>query len=115
MPEKIKKTEQELLESWSVDPERVFSVSKGGSLMLGGKQITDVEKKNIKSEVRALKDFEVYRIIVNTLRQKAIEKAILTSTDLYSLKGNEQILAGKMMIYSLDIIKTIVDRIDKCK
>lgn len=101
--------------SWLVDPESVFSISKTGLIMLNGAQITDRELKNLKSEVRALRDFELFKVLQNTLRQKAVEKALLSSTDLYSLKGNEQVLAGKMMIWSLDIIKTIVNDIDKAK
>lgn len=103
------------LESWSVSPEAVFSVTKTGLIMLNGEQITTQELKNLKSEVRALKEFQIYRILQHTLRQKAIEKAVLTSTDLYSLKGNEQVLAGKMMVYSLDILKTIIESVDKAK
>lgn len=102
-------------ESWLVDPEYVFAVSKTGLVQLNGQQITSLELKNLKSEVRALKDFSIWKIVLATLREKAIEKAVLTSTDLYSLKGNEQVLAGKMMIYNLDIIKTIIDKIEKAK
>lgn len=83
--------------------------------MLNGQQITTPELKNLKSEVKALKEFQIYKIIQSTLRQKAIEKAVLSSTDLYSLKGNEQVLAGKMMVYSLDIIKTIIQNVDNSK
>lgn len=106
---------KEEIASWFVEPYYVFSVSKSGSILLNGEQITLQELKNFKSEVRALKDMQVWRIVQNTIRQKAIEKAVLTSTDLYSLKGNEQILAGKMMIWNLDVIKTIIDDIDKAK
>lgn len=103
------------IESWSVNPQSVFSVSNTGLILLNGEQITSQELKNLKSEVRALKEFQIYNILQNTLRQKAVEKAVLTSTDLYSLKGNEQVLAGKMMVYSLDILKTIIESVDKAK
>lgn len=102
-------------DTWYVDPELVFAVTKTGLIQLNGKQVTAMELKNMKSEVRAMKEFTVYKVIDMTLRQKAIEKAVLTSTDLYSLKGNEQVLAGKMMIYNLDIIKTILNAIEKSK
>lgn len=101
--------------SWMVDPNYVFSIGKTGMILLNGDQITSQELKNLKSEVRALKEFEIYKILQATLRQKAIERAILTSTDLYSLKGNEQVLAGKMMVFSLDVIKTIINDIDAAK
>lgn len=109
------KRDEDMQESWFVDPEYIFGLSKGGLITLNGNQITTQELKNLKSEIRALKEFEIYKILQTTLRQKAIEKAVLTSTDLYSLKGNEQVLAGKMMVYSLDIIKTIINDIDAAK
>lgn len=101
--------------SWMVDPNYVFAIGKAGQILLNGDQITTAELKNLKSEIRAFKEFHIYKIIQSTLRQKAIEKAILASTDLYSLKGNEQVLAGKMMVFSLDVIKTIVEDIDKAR
>lgn len=101
--------------SWHVDPDYVFAISKNGNILLNGQQITTPELKNLKSEVRALKEFQIWKVIQSTLRQKAIEKAILNSTDLYSLQGNEQVLAGKMMVYSLDIIKTIIANVDSSK
>lgn len=101
--------------NWLVDPEMVFSVSKAGNVMLGGQQITANELKNLKAEVKALKDFEIWKVLQHTLRAKAIEKAVLTSTDLYSLKGNEQVLGGKMMVFSLDVMKTIIQNIGSAK
>lgn len=104
-----------MLESWFIDPEKVFTVTKTGIIMLNGQQITTMELNNLKAEVRAFKSMQIYEIVQHTVRQKAIEKAILTSTDLYTQKGNEQVLAGKMMIWDLDIIKTIIKRIDEAK
>ncbi len=103
------------LSMWLVDPDWIFAVTKGGLIQLNGEQVTTQELKNLKSEVRALKEFQIYKIMQNTIRQKAIEKAVLVSTDLYSAKGNEQVLGGKMMVYNLDIIQTIMNRIDKAK
>ncbi len=108
-----KEYKDEKANSWLIDPDYVFSVGKSGQIILDGAQITTPELKSLKSEVKALKEFRLWKIIQSTLRTKAIEKAVLTSTDLYSLKGNEQVLAGKMMVYNLDIIKTIITAIDK--
>lgn len=111
----ITKLKNDEAKSWLVDPEFVFSVSKAGNALLNGDQITTAELRNLKAEVHALKEFQIYKILQNTLRQKALEKAVLTSTDLYSLKGNEQVLSGKMMVWNLDVLKTIVNSIDKAK
>lgn len=110
--EELKKND---ISKWLVDPDWVFALSKSGLVLLNGEQITTAELKNLKSEVRAFKEFQIYKILQNTLRQKAIDKSVLASTDLYSLKGNEQVLGGKMMVYNLDIIQTIINRIDKAK
>jgi len=101
--------------SWFVDPEKVLTVNASGLVFLKGEQITERELLNLKSEIRSIKGMQFYDLVQNTIRAKAVEKAVLTSTDLYSLKGNEQVLAGKMMIYNLDIIKTLVEKIDKAK
>lgn len=111
----IEKIKNKHLESWHVEPDLVISVNKTGLILLNGEQLTIPELKNLKSEVHALKEFQIYKILQNTVRQKAIEKAILASTDLYTPKGNEQVLAGKMMVYNLDIIKTIIDQVDKAR
>lgn len=103
------------LEKWSIDPDYIFSVSKTGLVMLNGQQVTSSELKNLKSEVRAIKEFQIWKVLQNTLKQKAIEKGMLQATDLYSLAGNEQVLSGKMMIFNLDIFKSIIERIDKAK
>lgn len=105
----------EMVKSWLIDPDKVFSTTKTGIIMLNGKQITSVELKNLKAEVRTFQNFMLYGILVNSIRKLAIDKAVLTATDLYSPKGNEQVLAGKMMIYNIDIIQTIINRIDKAK
>lgn len=103
------------ISSWLVDPEYVFSVTKTGLIYLNGKQITDRELRTYKSEIKAMKDFQIWQIVENTLRQKAIEKGMLHATNLYSLQGNEQVLGGKMMIWNWDIIKTIFNKIEKSK
>lgn len=105
----------EMEKSWFVDPDNIFSIGRTGFIMLGGQQIGDKELANLKSEVRALKSMQIYEIMQHTTRQKALERSVIGATDLYSAKGNEQVLAGKMMVYSLDIIKTVIDRIDKAK
>lgn len=106
---------QKLIESWVIDADKVFSFTKAGMITLRGEQITEKELRNLKAEVRTFKQFEIYLLFINTVRKLAVDKAILQSTDLYSPKGNEQVLAGKMMVYDLDVLKTILERIDKAK
>jgi hypothetical protein len=105
----------ERMKSWTIDPEKVIGYMQNGTILLNGQEISERQLKNLKAEVRGLKTFELYEIFINTVRKLAIDKAVLKASDLYSLKGNEEVLAGKMMVFNLDVLSTIVNRIDKAK
>ena len=105
----------DLLEKWFVDPAKVFTVTKSGIIMLNGEQITQQEMINLKSEVRSFRSMVLYEIIMNTLRQKSVEKSILASNASNYIETNPELLAGKMMIFNLDIIKNIISKIDNFK
>lgn len=109
--EKIYKEKEKhlsLLEKeWTIDPEEVVHITEAGLIFINGTQISDIEIKEIKAEARALKNFRIYKIFQETLKQKAVEKSVLQS------KNFEEVLAGKMMIHSVGIIKSIVDLFDK--
>lgn len=100
---------------WLVNPDEVLTVSDGtsgfpkGVVFLNGNKITEIEVKELKSEIKAFKNFRLWRILQETLRQKAVEKSVLTSTNF------EEVLAGKMMIHNIGIIKSIVDVLDNYK
>lgn len=99
---------QEFKKDWFVEPYDVLTIDNAGRILkLGDDRITETELRNLKSEVKTLKNFKIWDIFQNTLRQKAIEKAVLNSTD------KEQTLAGKMMIHCLGIFKSIVDILEK--
>jgi hypothetical protein len=105
----------DVIESWFVDPTKVLTITKTGLMMLNGEQLGEREINNYKSEVRTMKSFMIYDIIMNTVRQKANEKAILHSNASNYVNTNPDLLAGKMMIFNLDIVKTIIDKIDNYK
>lgn len=105
----------ERMKSWTIDPQQVIGYLQNGTIMLGGEQVTERQLKNLKAEIRTLNEFEIYGIFINTVRKLALDKAVITATDLYSPKGNEMVLAGKMMVYNLDVLRTIISRIDKAK
>lgn len=93
-------------EDWVLQEKDVLT-KEGGLLYLGGEEITPEILKQLKAEATAIKNFKLYKVICETLRQKAIEKAVLKSTDF------DQTLSGKLMIHSLGIINSVVDEIDK--
>lgn len=97
---------------WFVDPAEVISVVSG-RLFRGSDELAPAEIKSLKAEVKLIANTRIWQLATTTLRQKAIEKAVLHSTDLQSTKGNEQVLAGKMMIHNLGILKSVFDVVEK--
>lgn len=94
----------------SIDPWKVFTCDeRTGVLKLNGEQLADSEVKELKAEVDVFTRFKLWGIFHETLRQKAIEKAVLHSTDF------EQVLTGKLMLLNLSVMKTIMDLIQKAK
>jgi hypothetical protein len=99
-----KATELYTAKNWLVNPYEVMECDKKG-LKINGEAVTEIELKNLKQEVKTLEQFRIWQIIQETLKQKAIEKAVLQS------ENYEQVVAGKMMIHNLGIIKSIVNLI----
>jgi hypothetical protein len=107
MATKIPKKKASKPWDWSpVDPLEVLVVTKDHKMFIGSEPITEIELKNLQQEVKALKSFRVWRILQETIRQKAIEKGLIQSVVW------EETLAAKMMIHNLGIIKTIVEVLD---
>lgn len=91
-----------------LDVTEVLLATKEGILLLGS-PITDMELKSLQEEVRALKQFRIWKIMQETIRHKAIEKGITLSTQW------EEVLAAKMMLHDLGIMKSVVDAIEGYK
>lgn len=93
---------------WSpVDPQEVVLVNQSNELFVGGVKLTDIELKNIQAEVKALKSFRLWSLFQNTVKQKAIE------TGFVKAETWERTMAGKMMLLNLDVLKSIVDSIER--
>lgn len=93
---------QLLAQEWFVQPEDVFIVNPQGNMFLGGNEMTKTEISNLQGEIKFIERSQLWKIMQETLRQKAIEKSVLNSTEW------EQVLAGKMMIHSLGIFKSVM-------
>lgn len=94
-------------ESWHVEPYDVLKVNQLGQVFLGGEPITENEMNELKAEVAALKGFRLWDVFQETIREKAIDTAVLKSHNY------EETLSGKLMIHNLGIMKSIVETIDK--
>ncbi len=83
----------------------VLAVDKLGIISIDGQPLTPQEVSFLKSEVDMLRTMRIWSIFQETVKQKAIEKAVYTSLNF------EQTLAGKMMLHNLGILKSITDAI----
>lgn len=96
-------------QNWLVDPLNVLMFSTTGKVFLNNEQIPKKLAENLKTEAVYLRSSSLWSLLQETLKQKAIEKAVINSVNF------EQVLAGKLMIHNLGIIKTLVDRIAELK
>ncbi len=89
--------------AWTdLDSQDILLVSKEGAIFLGGEKLTQQDLTNLQAEIKSLKQFKIWRILQETLRHKAVEKAITQSENW------EQVLSGKMMLHSLGVMKSVV-------
>lgn len=91
-----------------VDPLKFLQL-EGNIVTLAGEKITKETLLQLKGECDLLQKSKIWGILQETIKQKAIEKSILKSTDF------QQVIAGKMMLHNLGIMKSIVDVIIKTK
>ena len=85
----------------------ILQVHKNGKITLGKDQITEKEIKNLQAEIITFKKFRLYGIIFNTVKQKALEKALYESTDF------EQVLSGKLILHTVGLQNSIIELIEK--
>lgn len=91
---------------WSpVDPLEVLSVSKEQILLLGSERITETELKNLQMEAKTLKTFRLWRIMQETVKQKAIQMGFVDAETW------ERAMSGKMMLHNLGILHSIVENL----
>ncbi len=103
MPTKKPKKSIKKSPEWTdLDSRDILLVSKEGAIFLGGEKLTQADVQNLQQEIKSLKQFRIWRILQETLRHKAVEKAITQSENW------EQVLSGKMMLHALGVMKSIV-------
>ena len=90
------------IERVAVRPEEVMKVEKG-VCYLGYNPITTQEADVIKNEAQLFKKTLLYRVLQETLKQKAIEKGMILSQNF------EETLAAKMMLHNLGIERSLID------
>lgn len=96
----------------AVKVEDVFStVIAGGKpvLLLDGHQLTETDRDQLKAEADYFTRSRLWRIMQETVKQKAIEKSVTNS------KEWEEVLTGKAMLHNLGILDSITNAILKIK
>ena len=84
----------------SIDIHDIIEVNKG-MLCIGGKVATNQEVRNLISEVKALEQFRIWKIMNETVRSKAMDVGFNKSVTFDDLK------TCKLMLYNLDILNSI--------
>jgi hypothetical protein len=87
------------------NPLHVFDISQGGIPYLNLEPITKPKALQLSQEAGLLKSMLLYDVIQESIKQEAMNKAVTCS------KNWEEVLAGKMMLRNLGVIKKIIDTI----
>jgi len=88
-----------------VDVGHVISFTKQGELLIGGELATPPQINNLKEEIKMLETFEVWRLINNYPNDIALRRTVNEA------KEWTDVLVGKIILYTLDIQKQIIERI----
>ena len=73
-----------------------------GKTYLGNNLITEQDKENLIAEAKTINSFTYWKLVQETIKQRATEKSMLLSTEW------EHVLAGKMMLDNLNIQRKIL-------
>lgn len=92
-------------ESGYPNPLNVFDISPSGIAYLNKEPLNKEKAFQLKQEAGLLKSMDIWDVIQETIKKEALVKGITHS------KNWEEVLAGKMMLHNLGIIKSIIDKI----
>ena len=88
----------------TVSDEDIIKI-EGSAWYINGRELTDEEKAQLKSEARSLQNMLLWKSLCEEVHLHAYKKGYLEATKEFDLIG------GKMLMYSIDIIKTKIKRI----
>jgi len=73
---------------------------KTGVLIEGGEELTRAHTVNLASEARTIRQLEIYRKVMQSMKYCATEALFLRS------KTTDDMIFGKAMLYTLDVLDT---------
>ncbi|MCR4285497.1 MAG: hypothetical protein NUW00_01225 [Candidatus Kaiserbacteria bacterium] len=88
----------------TVTDEDIIKV-EGLAWYIGGRELTNEEKAQLKAEARSLQNMLLWDYLCKEVHYHAYKKGYLEATKEFDLIG------GKMLMYTLDIIKTKIKKI----
>jgi hypothetical protein len=90
-----------------VDPRHIFDITPNSNIpYINQEPVTKDLAKQLKSEADLLTRMYLWELLQGTLKQRAVETAIKTSTEW------DHVVSGKSMLHCLGIIQSIVKRIE---
>lgn len=92
-----------------MDLEKILTVNRQGHIYLGGHPIESKKLQDLQHEVRLLRNTALWDILVNTLKHQAQMTMFNKSQDYQDLMN------GKMILYTIDVQENMIKKIDKAK
>jgi hypothetical protein len=89
--------------------ENVLTANKAGVLFLDQKPIEGKKLANLKEQARLLKNGDLWIILTETMMFQAQRIMFNESKDFQDL------INGKMVLYTLDVLQKTIEKIDKTK
>lgn len=90
-------------QNWLVNPNHVFQVSPSGIPYLNLEPATKEALRELKSQAQVLQKMDIWKVMQETIKQKAIDLALKGSTEW------NHVLPGKMMVHNLGVLNSIVE------
>ena len=81
----------------------IISKDRQGNIFLGQEKLTESEIRAIGQEIKFLKETRVWNIINETIKRDAMDKMFKNA------KTTDDMFAGKMMLYNLDLTNKIIN------
>jgi len=89
--------------------ENVLTVNKAGQLFLNDKPIDSKKLANLREQVRLIKHSDLWIVLHDSMMYQAQRIMFNESKDFQDL------LNGKMVLYTLDVLNKTIEKIDKAK
>ncbi len=89
--------------------EYVLTASKSGHLFLNGELVTEKEKHSLKAQARMMRNTRIWEIMSATLKSQAQQVMFKEAKDL------QDVINGKVMCYTIEVMENILKKIEEAK